>query len=985
MSRYDEKKINRQPLRNGAEGSARFNQWLGRALVAGVAVLLCVLWGVFAYSTVQQFALAHDAAVTNTATLSKLVEAWVHSTLQRLNYLAVSVETELDGGIGARDLSALVVRQKAADPDLFRVIEVRDPQHVLIATSDSSFPTDSARNFDSDLTQTTLAIIGLPRAVSERILIPILHPLTSRNGEPLGTIVVEIDPSYFSGFSANLGLPDGASVVLMRADGPLLARNPPQLGTLGGSYRNSPLWNALSGGEHGSFDGIESDGTSRVVSYRTSGEFPLVVSIGLSSDRVYAEVRRRMIVNGVAGAVLSLVIICAAAMLRSQFNSMTGQLQESHATLERRVEERTAELAEALQQQTATADILRAIASSPGEPQHALNAIAETALRLFGASSVNIRRLDGGILRYAASLGPTANNVRAALPDGPPDATTMVGAAILQRRQIVIQDVTDPEVERDWPALPGRSAGARAIAATPLYREGQPIGGVVVHRAEPKPFTDKELAQLSNFADQAVIAIENARLLSELRESLDRQTATADVLGVISSSPGDLQPVFETMLENAVRLCEATEGAVFSASGNVLRRIADRGMSNLDRYFELVAEPGTLVERMVRTRKTVHIADLLAGVQASRGLVKEAGQDAVGRGVRSSLWVPMVKDNVVVGAFVLNRCETRPFTEAQIGLVENFANQAVIAIENARLLSELRGARDAAEQALGELKTAQASLIQAEKMASLGQLTAGIAHEIKNPLNFVNNFASLSVELLDELKGITAPAMAELDANKRAEVDELIGMLTGNLEKVADHGRRADGIVKSMLAHSRGGSGERQSVALNALVEESLNLAYHGARAQDQSFNVTLERDLDPSLAPIEVVPQDLTRVFLNLFGNGFYAANKRRLQANDPAFKPILKVMTRDRGADVEIRIRDNGTGIPPDIRDRLFEPFFTTKPTGEGTGLGLSISYEIVTQQHGGVIEVESAVGEFTEFIVRLPRRVAAANKSPSTDARS
>ena len=202
----------------------------------------------------------------------------------------------------------------------------------------------------------------------------------------------------------------------------------------------------------------------------------------------------------------------------------------------------------------------------------------------------------------------------------------------------------------------------------------------------------------------------------------------------------------------------------------------------------------------------------------------------------------------------------------------------------------------------------------------------------------------------------------------------MVEMLTSNLEKIAEHGKRADGIVRSMLAHSRGGSGERQSVNVNALVEESLNLAYHGARAQDQNFNITLERDLDATIGPIELVPQDITRVFLNLFGNGFYAANKRGKDAERPSFKPVLKVTTRDVGGDVEIRIRDNGIGIPPDFRDKLFQPFFTTKPTGEGTGLGLSISYEIVTQQHGGTIDVDSRVGEFTEFTIRLPRRFSA-----------
>ena len=284
-------------------------------------------------------------------------------------------------------------------------------------------------------------------------------------------------------------------------------------------------------------------------------------------------------------------------------------------------------------------------------------------------------------------------------------------------------------------------------------------------------------------------------------------------------------------------------------------------------------------------------------------------------------------------------------------------------VEQNRRERDLRAAHE-------ELKATQASLIHAEKMASLGQLTAGIAHEIKNPLNFVNNFASLSVELLDELKETVRPVIAALGTDKRAAVDEVVDMLTANLEKIAEHGRRADGIVKSMLAHSRGASGERQRADLNALTEEALNLAYHGARAQDPNFNITLDREFDRTIAPIELVPQDVSRVLLNLFGNGFYAADKRRREGTDAEFRPVLKVVTRDLGNEVEIRVRDNGTGIPTEFHDKLFQPFFTTKPTGEGTGLGLSISYDIVTQQHGGTITVDSRLGEFTEFTIRLPR---------------
>jgi two-component system NtrC family sensor kinase len=259
-------------------------------------------------------------------------------------------------------------------------------------------------------------------------------------------------------------------------------------------------------------------------------------------------------------------------------------------------------------------------------------------------------------------------------------------------------------------------------------------------------------------------------------------------------------------------------------------------------------------------------------------------------------------------------------------------------------------------------------------MASLGQLTAGIAHEIKNPLNFVNNFASLSVGLVDELNQAAAPAFASLDERRRLEVDEASGMLVDNLRRIVEHGKRADNIVKSMLAHSRSGGGDRESVDVNALVDESLNLAYHGARAQDQNFNITIERAYGENIAPIALVPQDMTRVFLNLFGNAFYAANKRRRETSDGEFRPTLTVTTRDLGKAVEVRVRDNGSGIPTEIRDKLFQPFFSTKPTGEGTGLGLSISYEIVTKQHRGTIEVSSVVGKFTEFTVCLPRGLAA-----------
>ncbi|GMP11163.1 sensor histidine kinase [Bradyrhizobium sp. TM239] len=274
-------------------------------------------------------------------------------------------------------------------------------------------------------------------------------------------------------------------------------------------------------------------------------------------------------------------------------------------------------------------------------------------------------------------------------------------------------------------------------------------------------------------------------------------------------------------------------------------------------------------------------------------------------------------------------------------------------------------------QSLNDLHAAQDRLVQTEKLASLGQLTAGIAHEIKNPLNFVNNFSAVSTELIDELK--EALQSAALDGKTREEVDELTGMLRSNLEKVVQHGKRADSIVRNMLMHSREGSGEHRAVDINAVVEESLNLAYHGARAERPSFNVTLQRTFDPAAGMVDIYPQEITRVLLNLISNGLYATAKRKESAGE-TFEPTLSAATRDLGGRVEIRIRDNGTGIPPEVKEKMFNPFFTTKPVGEGTGLGLSMSHDIVVKQHGGTIDVNTTPGVFTEFIITLPRTMAA-----------
>ncbi|HVC52625.1 MAG TPA: GAF domain-containing protein [Stellaceae bacterium] len=660
---------------------------------------------------------------------------------------------------------------------------------------------------------------------------------------------------------------------------------------------------------------------------------------------------------------------------------MGASREDTAADTQRVIEDLRREREESLAREAAMAEVLRIINASPGDLAPVFEAILDKAHRLCGATQGTLQLYDGTNFHAVATHGLRPDWAEAQYRPRPPtnvaDDELLAGARLVHYPDLAALVAQNPNDERMRSAV---ASGVRTILRVPLRRDGMLLGYMSAYREEVKPFSEQEIALLESFVQQAVIAMENARLLTEtrqrtteLQEALAYQTATGEVLRIVASSPDRLAPVFDAILDRAMELCDVKASNLYLHEDGTFTAVAAR---HPDPQYaaEMLSNPlrpgsGTAIFRAFTTRMPVHIRDIAD--DNAYGAGNPFRKRMVELGVRAVLIVPLVRGDEAIGAITIYRPVPEPYSEAQIELVRTFADQAVIAIENARLFGELRAARDAAEAAYRDLQAAQSSLVQAQKMAALGQLTAGIAHEIKNPLNFVNNFAGLSTELLDELREDLGPALAALDGDKREAIDETIAMLTGNLGKIAEHGQRADNIVKSMLEHSRGVSGEKRVVDLNALIDEALNLAYHGARAQNQCFNVTLERDYAGVLAPVELAPQEMTRVFLNLFGNGFYAAHKRAQASGDGAYRPTLRVATRDAGNAVEIAIRDNGTGIPADIRDRLFQPFFTTKPTGEGTGLGLSISYDIITQQHGGTIAVASEEGSFTEFTIRLPRQ--------------
>ena len=652
-------------------------------------------------------------------------------------------------------------------------------------------------------------------------------------------------------------------------------------------------------------------------------------------------------------------------------------LQERTAALA----ERNSEYGERIEQQDATIDVLKVMSSTPDNTQRVFDLIVRRATELCNGDASALFEFDGELVRLSSWFWNTPDEAALVsyvrLFPQLPSRGSLVGQAILDKRIIHVRDY---DKEPNTPPVL-RDLGSRSRVMLPLLRDGDAIGAIALNAREPGGFSDSQIALLQTFAEQAVIAIGSVANFKALRErtaeltrSVAELQALDEVLRAVNSSL-DLDTVLATIINHAVRLSQADEGTIyeFDEAEQIFVPKSAHGMTD-DRV-------AALRERRIRLGET-HLGR--SAVERAPVYVEDVQQDptlhdpgGLLKGVHAVLAVPLLKENKVIGGLVIRRRTEGSFASTTVTLMQTFAGQCVLAIENARLFQELakhgdeaRSARVAAESALTDLRRTQDRLVQTEKLASLGQLTAGIAHEIKNPLNFINNFSELSVDLLDELHDAVSPGKLDLAPDLRAEIDDITTTLKGNLEKIAHHGKRADSIVKNMLLHSRTGPSEHRPIDVNATVEEALNLAYHGARAENHEFNITMEKHLDPKAGSIEAYPQEFIRVMLNLIGNGFYAAHKRAIQT--PGLEPTLKVTTRDLGGSVEIQVRDNGTGIPEAEREKIFEPFFTTKPAGEGTGLGLSLSHDIVVKQHEGQLTVNSQIDTFTEFTIILPRRM-------------
>ncbi|NJN43085.1 MAG: GAF domain-containing protein [Flammeovirgaceae bacterium] len=450
-------------------------------------------------------------------------------------------------------------------------------------------------------------------------------------------------------------------------------------------------------------------------------------------------------------------------------------------------------------------------------------------------------------------------------------------------------------------------------------------------------------------------ALREAELRAEAENNRRADTEELSKIGRAITSSLSIDKIIETVYENVNSLMDA---AIFGVG------IYNKEKSRLD--FPSTKEEGVMLPPYsnhldeehwlsiwcFKNKKEIVISDFEKEYDK---YLKSYSKPIVGKTPNSIIYIPLILQGQVTGVITTQSFKKDAYTEYHVNLLRNLAIYAAIALDNAYAYRKI-------DSTLSELQATQTQLIQSEKMASLGELTAGIAHEIQNPLNFVNNFSEVNKELINEMR-------SEIEAGNLEEAKSIAADIEANETKIEFHGKRADAIVKSMLQHSRSSNGKKEPTNINALADEYLRLAYHGLRAKDKTFNAAMKTDFDESVGTVNIIGQDMGRVILNLITNAFYAVtDRKRSFALDDKYEPTVMVSTKKAGNKVEIRVSDNGNGIPKSILDKIYQPFFTTKPTGQGTGLGLSMSYEIVTKSHGGELKVETKEGEGTTFIIIL-----------------
>jgi signal transduction histidine kinase len=543
-----------------------------------------------------------------------------------------------------------------------------------------------------------------------------------------------------------------------------------------------------------------------------------------------------------------------------------------------------------------------------------------------------------------------------------------------------------------------------SLLCAPFKIKEQVKGVIVLTSDTPVVYTAAELKLLIAIASQAALAVENALLHEKLvreatRKSEERrreleiavQERTAELakqkenvellseIGKEITASLDMDTIFYKLYEHVNQLADAAVfgvGIYHPEKQQIEYRLAIEKGKRYAPYTRDTRDKNQFPVWCIENRQPILINDVTAEYSRYISKYEEPEEIVLEDGTSyekpyAMIYLPLVAQDRVLGVITIHSFQKNAYTEYHLNLLQNLAAYTSIALDNADAYRRL-------DATLQNLQATQQQLVTQQKLASLGQLTAGIAHEIKNPLNFVNNFAVLSVDLAKELREELVKRKAKnVNGDDFADIEEILDMLVQNAEKINHHGKRADSIVKSMMQHARGSSGQREPAEINVLLDDAVNLVYHGMRANDTAFNVTIEKEYDETAGKLSVVPQDISRVFLNLINNACYAAYQKKTAkskeqtatAND--FSPTLSVSSKNLGDRIEIRIRDNGSGIPPDIREKIFNPFFTTKPTGQGTGLGLSISYDIIVQQHKGEIKIETEEGKFTEFILSLPKQ--------------